>query len=238
MPFDFKQFSIDDSACAMKVGTDGVLLGAWAALPASGVIVDIGTGSGLIALMIAQRAGASVSITGIESDPDAAKCAYANVKSSKWHEAVTIKHADFAEYEPPTPPSLIISNPPFFTSGMLPPGLARTKSRHCNGPLTPMSLIGYADKHLAVSGSLAMITPTDMEQAIIFEATMRHMSVVRRCDVTTVPHKKPRRILWQIQRHKDTPGAIAEHTRLSIRDCNGTFSDEYKSLTAPFYLDF
>ncbi len=237
MPFDFKEFSLDDSGCAMKVGTDGVLLGAWAALPDKGLVLDVGTGSGLISLMVAQRASGNLRIIGIDSDQNAVECARANVAASHWPESVSIIHSGIEDYALPYPANLIISNPPFYTTGMISPDNARAMARHCNGVLSPVTLISYASKHLAPGGSLAMVTPAEIEQTIVFESTMQQMRIVRQCDVITVPGKKPRRILWQIQRLCESTAA-AEHTTLTIRGQDGKFTDDYRELTSAFYLDF
>lgn len=241
MPFNFKQFSIDDKDCAMKIGTDGVLLGAWASLPEHGHIIDIGTGSGLIALMTAQRTcdiDNPPTITGIELDDSAYRCADANIAASPWADRITIVHADFAEYTCDTPPELIVSNPPFFVNGIHSPDSTRASARHCDGTLSPLSLIRYAATHLASEGSLAMITPADLEQDILFESTMHRMTITRRCDITTVPGKKVRRILWQMQRGDPRQHIPTEHSTLTIKEPDGQFSTRYKALTAPFYLDF
>ena len=237
MPFDFKNFSLDDSGCAMKIGTDGVLLGAWATLPVKGLALDVGTGSGLISLMMAQRASGGLLIIGIDSDKKAIECARTNVAASPWHKSVSVIHSGFEDYIIPSPAKLIISNPPFYSTGMLSPDNARATARHCNGALSPITLISYASKHLAPGGSLAMVTPYEFEQTIIFETTIRQMQIIRRCDVITVPGKKPRRILWQIQPSGDSTTA-SEHTTLTIRGQDGTFTDEYRDLTSAVYLDF
>ncbi len=237
MPFDFKEFSLDDSGCAMKIGTDGVLLGAWAALPVKGLVLDIGTGSGLISLMVAQRTSGNLRIIGIDSDQNAIKCARANVAASHWPESVSVIHSGFEDYVLPYPANLIISNPPFYTTGMLSPNNARATARHCNGALSPVTLISYAAKHLAPGGSLAMVTPAETEQTIIFESTIQQMCIVRQCDVITVPGKKTRRILWEIQRSGDSTAA-PEHTTLTIRGQDGQFTDDYRELTSAFYIDF
>lgn len=237
MPFDFKGFSLDDSGCAMKIGTDGVLLGAWAALPTKGLVLDIGTGSGLISLMVAQRTSGKLRIIGIDNDINAIEYARANVAASRWHETVSTVHSGFEDYALPYPPELIISNPPFFTTGMISPNNARATARHCNGALSPIALISYASKHLAPGGSLAMVTPAEIEQTIIFESTIQQMQIVRQCDVVTIRGKKPRRILWQIQRSGDST-ATPERTILTIRGQDGKFTDEYQTLTSAFYLDF
>ena len=200
-------------------------------------ILDVGTGCGLISLMVAQRASGNLHIIGIDSDKYAIECARANVAASCWPEFVSIIHSGFENFVLPDLADLIVSNPPFYTTGMLSPNNARATARHCNGTLSPVTLISYAYKHLAPGGSLAMVTPAEIEQTIVFESTIQQMRIVRQCDVITVPDKKPRRILWQMQRSCDSTASL-EHTTLTIRKQDGKFTEEYRNLTSAFYLDF
>ena len=121
--FQFKQFTIRHDRCAMKVGTDGVLLGAWANAKGKQHILDIGTGSGLIALMLAQRTDAM--ITGIEIDPASAAQAQENVAASPWAYRLQIVATDIAGYTSYQAFDLIVSNPPFFNEMLLPPDATR-----------------------------------------------------------------------------------------------------------------
>ncbi|PTT52789.1 tRNA1(Val) (adenine(37)-N6)-methyltransferase, partial [Aeromonas sp. HMWF014] len=127
--FTFKQFHIEHDRCAMKVGTDGILLGAWAPVANASRVLDIGTGSGLIALMLAQRSRSDCLIDGVELDRDAATQARANVAASPWTSRVNIVENAIQDYRAP-PYDLIVSNPPYFVAGQSFSDPARALARH------------------------------------------------------------------------------------------------------------
>lgn len=230
--FDFKQFSIDDSACAMKVGTDSVLLGAWTDTEGVKTVVDVGAGSGLLTLMIAQRTPATA-ITAIEIDPEAAEAAEANIAASRWPDRCTVRCIDAALYTPCDKVDLIICNPPYFTSGLRAPDRQRATARHAEGSLSPMSVIAMACRWLSERGTLAMVTPADFADDIVFEAEMRRMDIWRRCLITTTAGKPVCRIMWQLSR-KGT--RIPQPDTTLILRCAGQPTDEYRRLTDDFYL--
>jgi HemK-like putative methylase len=116
--FTFKQFYIDHSRCAMKVGTDGTLLGAWAEVPAEGRILDIGTGTGLIAIMAAQRTS-SARITAIDIDSACIEQARENVAATEWHERIEVTHSSLQEFASAEPFDMIISNPPYIPTDVI-----------------------------------------------------------------------------------------------------------------------
>lgn len=230
--FTFKQFSIDDSRCAMKVGTDSVLLGAWTDVSAVRSVTDVGAGSGILTLMIAQRA-TEADITAIELDESAALDAAANIAASPWAGRCHVICGDAATYEPILPADLIISNPPFFTGGLRAPDRHRAVARHAEGSLSPLTLISFADRWLSGKGSLAMITPADIADDVVFEAEMHRMDIWRRCMVSTASGKAPTRILWQLSRK----GAHCTEGTTHLDILHGTtFTEEYRNLTGDFYL--
>lgn len=232
MSFDFKQFSVSDARSAMKVGTDGVLLGAWTCVePDCSHIVDVGTGSGLVALMLAQRAP-KARILGFDISAGAVADAAANFAASPFSSRLTALEADAATYTPPRHPDLIVCNPPFFTGAMTPPDADRHAARH-QGSLCAESLLEWGARHLAPHGTLAMITPADDISDIIFQAELRRLRLWRQCMVSTVDGRKPTRALWQFSRQDRQP----EVTALSVRDARGNYTEAYACLTADFYLN-
>lgn len=228
--FRFKQFTVDDHGCGMKICTDSVLLGAWADIDNAASIIDLGAGSGLLALMCAQR-NACASVLAIEIDLSASKAAETNFAASPWAERLQTMHGDAATITPAIKPDLIICNPPYFTSGLQSPDEHRALARHA-ASLSPATAIEIAAEWLSDKGSLAMVTPADCRQAVTLHAEMNRMKIRRICMVSTSTRKAPTRILWQISR---TDGPI-ESSTLSIRDAQGAFSDSYTSLTSAFYL--
>jgi tRNA1Val (adenine37-N6)-methyltransferase len=230
MSFDFKKFSVNDANCAMKIGTDGVLLGAWADVAGARSVLDIGAGSGLVALMVAQR-NAEAAIVAVEVDAGAAADCAGNIAASPWSERIVVHTGDFANYAPTQPIDLIVSNPPFFTEALRSPSALRAQARHEAG-LSPKTLIAYASRVLAADGSLAMITPCTDADNILYTAEMAHLKL-RCCTEVAMRHgDEPTRMLWQFCR-KD--GHVAK-TTLTLRASAHEWTDEYLQLTSAFYI--
>ncbi len=225
MPFTFKRFHIDDSGCGMKVGTDSVLLGAWAETEQAKTIADIGSGSGLLALMCAQR-NPHAKITAVEIDADACAQAKRNIDSSPWSSRIAILNADALCWQPAQKFDLIISNPPYFSSSLISPHPARAQARHGAG-LSPGNLLRWASDRLSPVGILAMVTPADMEQDLIFEGALARLNLRRICHVRTSDKKPFSLILTQWSPASGT--TLSEVLSLS--------SPAYRALTADFYLD-
>lgn len=270
--FRFKQFAVVNHRSAMKVGTDGVLLGAWALsskdagsflgspdapCPNSlGSILDVGCGTGLIALMMAQRFP-DAEVNAIEIDSDSATEAAANFKASPWAGRIHLIHGDFLDNFLPLSPcdtgcrsarkfDLIICNPPFFTNGLQAPECARRQARH-ETSLTLSSFLEHSSMLLSPSGVIALILPadrlTDLREALHSLSQQPEKSLVlsRLCIVSTVPTKPPRRLLAELRyvpRHQSIDNQSFIEEQLSIHDGHGNFSEEYKNLTRNFYLNF
>ena len=229
--FRFKRFAVLNDRTAMKVGTDGVLLGAWCPVEEARHVLDVGTGCGVIALMVAQRNPDAI-IHGIDIDRAAIAEATLNFERSPWNERLTAREADFNETGSDVRYDLIVSNPPYFTNGVLPTGDARTKARHTSS-LSYRQLIEGAARMLNDNGMLALITPTDAEGEIIEVSTFTSLPVKRLTRVIAVEGATPKRTLWLLTR-RDT--SYQEDT-LTIAHRNGSFTDEYTALTRDFYLN-
>lgn len=233
--FNFKKFSIDDSGCAMKVGTDSVLLGSWSDIDGVVRVIDLGSGSGLLSLMMAQRIPRA-NVTAVELDPRACRCARANIEAASWAPRVNVVCADVMALPPEiaeSAPDLIICNPPYFSGGLSSPDPRRSRARTSDRGFGPNEAIMIASEILSPGGSLAMVTPADMAADIVFEAEMRRMQIWRRCDVVAVAGRAPGRTLWQIAR-KETH-RTPERMTLTIRR-DGELTEEYARLTSEFYL--
>lgn len=235
--FRFKRFQIDDSACAMKIGTDGVLVGAWADAFGAGHILDIGCGSGLIALMMAQRFP-DIPVTGVEIDGDACSCARGNVSASPWSDRIEIVAEDVmtAELDAVTHPVCIVSNPPFYTEALRSPDASRALARHGDG-LNVLSLISLAGRLMNSRGdSLTFIAPAGFDDAIQYAMSVARLTAVKIADVTSKAGKPPLRRLYRVERDVDvTCGCI--HENLCIRDSSGAYTPEYIGLTRDFYIN-
>lgn len=230
--FRMKRFEIINSDSAMKPGTDGVLLGAWASAENPQRIIDVGTGTGLIAMMLAQRYEHAI-ITAVEIDPVAAAEAEQNFINSPWHDRLITVTGDFSKFLSFSKFDLIVSNPPFFTSGKPSPDKSRAMARH-ESSLPLGILFQQAKKLLSDRGRLAIITPCGNEDEIIFEAAMKKIYPWRICEVISVEGKTPIRIMWEFSLSDDG----LERESIIIRDRDNNFTDTYKELTKEFYLDF
>jgi len=211
----------------MKVGTDGTLLGAWA--QGGRDILDIGTGTGLIALMMAQRFGES-RISGIDIDPMAVEQAKDNVARSPFADRIMIAEADANTFQGTF--DCIVSNPPFFERALECPDIRRNMARHTN-TLTYASLFATVKRLLASHGVFSLIVPFDYLQRCIEEATLTGFFLSRQWAVKTNSRKPPRRYLMAFTLHSvervDTGTGI-------IEDAPGYRSDWYGRLTDDFYL--
>lgn len=231
--FQFKQFTIRQDKCAMKVGTDGVLLGAWAPIdhnPYS--ILDIGAGTGLIALMLAQRSHAE-QIDGIEIDDDAYEQAVDNFESSPWGDRLFCYHAGLDEFmdEPEDEYDLIVSNPPFYTDGYFSDDEQRNKARFTES-LPFEDLAEAAGLLLSEDGVLAVIIPFKEEEKFIALAKEEELYPFKITRVKGTPSTEVKRSLMAFSRDKKEV-AINE---LTIEIERHNYTDEYISLTKDFYL--
>ncbi|MDE6497418.1 MAG: methyltransferase [Muribaculaceae bacterium] len=231
-PFRFKQFAMTDARCGMRINTDGVLLGAWASVVPVSLrrILDVGCGCGIIALMMAQRAPYAT-VEAIDCDPGAISAAAANFASSPWVERISLVDNTFENYCSSNKFDLVVSNPPFFTEALKSPEVARAKARH-EGELSFEALAARARSMLTPDGRLAVILPADADARIIAAATMHAIYPRRHCMVRTRPDLPYVRSLWEFS---PEDGKCDEEV-LTIRNCSGELTIEYKSLTHEFHI--
>lgn len=223
--FTFKQFALTDRRCAMKIGTDGVIVGALCSLPKDAVrVADIGSGSGLISLMIAQRFP-KVSIDAIEIDENACMDLRTNVDASPWKDRIRCINADFESITEKY--DLIVSNPPYFTSGQTSPDSSRALARHANN-LSALTLIDFAATHLTEIGALVMIIPSSEAAGAIESAIYKRLYLALRTDIITSGRRGITRSVLQFVRD---PLVVPE---ISVLDSS---SKTFKDLTADFYLN-
>lgn len=227
--FRFKQFTIWQDRCAMKVGTDGVLLGAWADVSGVKRVLDIGTGTGLVSLMIAQRCDAV--IHAVEIDDDAAVQAVENVRSSPWQEKVTVSHIDFRELSKENRYDLIVSNPPYFVDSLVSPDQKRCLARH-NDELTFSELTGKAVSLLNPGGRLTLIIPSDIEIPVINLAAEHQLFPIRKTYVQTKTGMAPKRLLLTF----GLSMANCVTDILVVELSRHVYSESYINLTKDFYL--
>ena len=233
--FHFKRFSIDDSNCGMKVGTDAVILGAWTEVCEAKNIIDAGSGSGIISLMMAQRTS-DAQIKAIEIDDNACRDARNNVANSPWKSRIEVINADVIEFPMKhTSPLLVISNPPFYSETLRSPEQSRALARH-DDEFGVGSLIKLAGKFLSFQhDSLAFIAPSERDEEIEFLLSLSRLSPYRITHVYSKKCRRAIRTLWQAG--CDKFNYSCESTDLYICDQNGMYTDEYMRLTSEFYLD-
>lgn len=228
--FRFKQFEVRDSVGAMKVGTDAVILGALTPVEDIQRALDIGTGTGILSLMLAQRGVGSV--TGVEIDKAAADEAALNISRSRWRDSIEIVCGDVMEIDLSRfKPQLIICNPPFFADALKGPDEARNLARH-EASLGFESLIRLSARDLDDDGLLAFISPADRESDIVFAMSIARMHIAKKTYIKTTHAKSPKRILWL----SGKKNIVTETTTLIIHGNDSGYTDEYISLTSPFYL--
>lgn len=234
MPFQFKQFSVEQDRCAMKIGTDGVLLGAWAPIhnfPFS--ILDIGTGTGIISLMIAQRSNAK-QIDALEIDENAYEQAVENFENSPWSDRLFCFHAGLDEFmdEPEDEYDLIVSNPPFYTEDYRSGDEQRDLARFSDA-LPFEDLVEAADLLLSENGIFAVIIPYKEEEKFIALAKDFDLFPTQITRVKGTPESEIKRSLLAFSRNSIEDFPVDE---LVIETSRHIYTEEYISLTKDFYL--
>lgn len=230
--FQFKQFLIRQGQTAMKVGTDGVLLGAWAKLKNAVSILDIGTGTGLLALMAAQR-NPEASIEAIEIDAAAYQQACQNTASSPWCDRITLHHLSVFNFYPSYHFDCILCNPPFFLHSTPTPDNSRTTARHCK-EFTHTDLLSLARHLLSPQGKLNLILPVTEAENLIREAPQYAANLTRITKVKPTSPKPPKRYLLEFSFSSPT---FLEPDELVIEYSRHNYSPEYQELTRDFYLN-
>jgi len=233
--FAFKQFTIRQDRCAMKVGTDAVLLGAWVKTYGVRHALDIGTGTGVIALMLAQKSGAE--IDAIDIDAEAAEEAAFNVQQSPWKDRVHVYHQSLQEFQSTSEQryELIVSNPPYFVDSLPAGDAPRTAARH-TVYLPYEELIQGAANLLAKDGKFCVILPAKEGVAFQELASQYGLHITRMTKVKTTPEKPEKRLLMQFSA---TPKAqVSESTLVIEQDGRHQYTEEYKELTKEYYLNF
>lgn len=231
--FKFKKFTVYHDKCAMKVGTDGVLLGVWATVDGAKNVVDIGTGSGLIALMMAQR-NPEAKILGIDVDESAVAQAADNFATSPFSERLLIRHSSFEEWTMETDEKVdsIISNPPFFSDSLQSPNTARTLARH-NNTLPLESLFFNSKRKLTDNGLLSLILPYDQKNTALKIADNCGFSLSRITTVFPTPNSIAKRVLLEFA-VTDVPHP--SENQLIIEESRHVYSENFISLVKDFYL--
>lgn len=228
--FAFKQFSVNQASCGMKVTTDACIFGAWAPVEHARRILDIGTGTGLLALMAAQRSMGS--IDAVEMDASSATAAEVNFINSPWPDRLRMFHARVQEFYPIAAPyDVILCNPPFYLSGTRSPGSGRANSRHADS-LSHEELLDVIDRLLAPKGTVCVLLPEEIALTFTRRAQSRNLQESERLYVHSAPRRPPHCRAVVYSRTASVPPV--EKT-LFILTGSGTYTSETQILLRPFY---
>jgi tRNA1Val (adenine37-N6)-methyltransferase len=230
--FQFKQFRIEQQRSALKVGTDGVLLGAWCNVADAQSILDVGTGTGLIALMLAQRSDAE--IAAIEIDNASCLDAHDNFQNSPWSERIQLYPADFNTFQAShtIQYDLVVCNPPFFRQSLKSVDPSASAARH-DVSLSFEQLISGVRKLLSDKGRLAVIVPYDVLDDFRETARLESFYLCRRTTVIPKTGKSPKRVLLEFS----VMQAYPEVGELVILEDKNRYSEVFVALTREFYLN-
>jgi len=232
--FQFKQFSVEQDRCAMKIGTDGVLLGAWSPIPENIFsVLDVGAGTGIIALMLAQRTNAE-QIDALEIDEEAYEQAVENFENSPWGDRLFCFHAGLDEFieEPEDEYDLIISNPPFYTEDYKTESEQRDLARFADA-MPFEDLVEAADLLLSENGIFSVIIPFKEEAKFIALAKDFDLFPIKITRVKGTPTTEIKRSLLAFSRHFSENFPVDE---LVIETSRHIYTEEYIALTKDFYL--
>ncbi len=255
--FRFKRFDVANRRSAMKVNTDGVLLGAVTEVLGSDLnILDIGTGTGTVALMLAQRREEAAGlagkddgwrITGIDIDQDSAAEAAENFRNSPWNShlaALNLSLRRFTDH-PATGGGLdlIVSNPPYYDNSLQAPERRRNTARHTGDPESPAGcdvlsyreILEYASSALSQDGRVSIVLPADQENALLRHARMCGFLPWKILRVKTVERKPVSRVIVRFKRRAAAP-AVPEEETLTLLDGEGRRTCRHASLVEDFYL--
>ncbi|MBX2972636.1 MAG: methyltransferase [Flavobacteriales bacterium] len=231
--FRFKQFTIQQDRCALKVGTDGVLFGAWVDYTGAQRILDIGTGTGVLALIAAQRAP-QATVDAVEIDDAAAAQAAENAAASPWSDRVRVHRMDVRRMNASEPFDLIICNPPYYADYSTAADERVGVAKHSDELLFP-DLIAAMDRMLSPQGRFAVIIPLNREKELIAEAGRASLSPIRRCVVKYVAHRPAKRVLLEF----DRAGGGVREEELTIENTGPfDYTPEYRALISDLMLNF
>jgi tRNA1Val (adenine37-N6)-methyltransferase len=233
--FSFRQFTVNQDKCAMKVGTDGVLLGAWAEAGYAAKVLDVGAGTGVIAMMIAQRSGAL--IDAVEINEMAFLQAQENVAQCPWKNRITVYHQSFQHFTDHTTfhYDLIVSNPPFFRDSLKSPIPQRNLARH-NEQLDYESILCHAGRILTPNGRVSLIIPYSQINAVIQSGYFQGLFPVRILKIRPVASKNYNRCLVEFV--NDSQCTCTENELLVRDELSKAYTTEYKALTSDYYPGF
>jgi tRNA1Val (adenine37-N6)-methyltransferase len=230
--FRFKQFTIAQDNCVMKVNTDGVLLGAWATIGKARRMLDIGTGTGVLALMLAQK-NSEASVDAIDIDDAAVMQAGQNFAGSIWHQRMMAYNLPLQEFFPGMKYDVIISNPPYFIDDLKAADERKNIARHTTA-LSYEELLGGIKRLLAPKGTAFIVLPFFNLAAFEYIANQNGLFFQKVTEVIAVAGRTPYLALIELKDKEDTKRTDS----LTIQQENGEYTEQYITTTREFYLKF
>ncbi|MEH6308561.1 methyltransferase [Olivibacter sp. CPCC 100613] len=234
--FKFKQFYVEQDNATMKINTDGVLLGALADHPSPRRILDIGSGTGVIALMMAQRFPFAI-IDALEKDELAARLSDKNFKNSSFSDRIRAHYTLFQQFNPPNFYDLIVSNPPFFVNALKNPNERKSGARHTDEPFY-QELIGKAQKWLQVGGHLQLVLPPIISARVCeYAKQTTDFQLIKTIYIKSFSEDDPFRQIVCLRKGNRLQN-IQDISSLTIYEERGVYSQDYKDLLNPFFVIF
>ena len=229
--FDFKRFRIEQDRCSMKVGTDAVLLGAWVDVKPTDWVLDIGTGCGVLPLMLAQKGIDKAHA--VDLDEASALEAAENFQASQWSRQLFAFHADIRKFTMQCAYDLIISNPPFFINSFKCDADRRNQARHTDTSLTFSDLIATVRRLLKPDGRFALVLPERESQDFIPLAEQANLFLYRKENIIPIENKEPNRVNLELRYGQPATVLVSD---LIIRHEDGSFTKEYLEMVKDYYL--
>lgn len=229
--FHFKHFTLHHDRSTMKVGTDAVLLGAWAEVKPTDWVLDIGTGCGVLPLMLAQKGVAKVHA--VDLDEASVLEAAENFDASQWRDRLFAFHADIRKFTMQCAYDLIISNPPFFVNSFKSDTDRKNQARHTDTSLSFSDLIASVRRLLKPVGRFVVVLPERESNEFIPIAEQANLFVYRRENIIPVEGKGPNRVNLEFRYGQPLSTVVDD---LVIRTADGLFTDDYNRVVADFYL--
>lgn len=235
-PFRCKKFLVNQEGAAHAVGTDSILLGSWVDVQHTGRALDIGTGTGIIAMMLAQRLSAirtNYAVDAVEIHGPSAQCARLNFSQTPWNHHLHLSECPVQSFSGEQQYDLIVSNPPFFTETITAPDEARRNARSTQ-TLTISDLLAAMERLLLPTGKCCLIMPVQEGKRLYEIAATIGLYLTKSTTITTKSGKKPERLLLQLEKK---PGHF-ERDELLLLDDNNQATAKYRKLTGNFYLEY
>lgn len=231
--FEFKQFTIQQDSCAMKIGTDAVLLGAWSSFDKENGncrILDIGTGTGILAIMAAQK-NPTATVDAVEIDHEAFLQAKGNIGNSPWKDNIHITKCDISDFSTTQKYDYIVSNPPYFEKSLKSPDAQRSVARHTD-TLSFDKLASSIKRLLNDEGKAYIILPAEAEDSMCSAAINHNLYLSHKANIITKDGQKAKRVIIVLRHNTST----YTEENITVRNSDGSYTEQYVKMTADFYV--